>query len=98
MIRTTRTSCPPPVIMSRPIRASVRAYALPLGTQTAAERAAALIRDDLLAQVEDALPGIAPEDAAQILKVTEHELQVTDHPDGSVSMTVSYNVDPRRPT
>lgn len=91
-----RTSCPPPVIMSRPITAAVRAYALPLGTQTAAERAAALIRDDLLAQVEDALPGITPEDAAQFLKVAEHELGVTTHSDGSVSMSVSYKVTARR--
>lgn len=87
---------PPPVIMSRPIRAAVRVHALPLGTQTAAERAAAKIRDAVLAQVEDALPGITPEDAAQLLKDTEHELQVTTHPDGSVSMSVAFNVTARR--
>ena len=87
--------------MTRPITAAVRAYTLPLGTQTAAvrataERAAVKIRDAVLTQIEDVLPGITPEDAAQLLNATEHELQVTTHPDGSVSMAVSFNVTARR--
>ena len=77
--------------------AALRAHALPLGMQTAAERAAIKIRAAVLTQIVDALPGITPEDAARLLKLTEHELQVTTHPDGSVSMTVSFIVT-NRPT
>ena len=88
----TRELRPRPVIMSRPIRAAVRVDALHLGTQTAAELAAAKIHAAVRAQIEDALPGITPEDAAQLLKVTEREMQVTTRPDGSVSMTIAFNV------
>lgn len=88
----TRELRPRPVIMSHPIRATVRVDALHLGTQTAAEIAAAKIRNAVLAQIEDALPGITPDDVAQLLKFTEHELQVTTQPDGYVTMTVSYDV------
>lgn len=87
---------PRPVVMSRPIRATVRATvrvdALHLGTQAAAELAAAKLRDAVLAQLEDALPGITPDDVAQLLKFAEHETQVTTRPDGSVSMAVSFDV------
>ena len=83
---------PRPVVMSRPIRAAVRVDALHLGTQAAAELAASKIRAAVMAQIEAALPGITPEDAAQLLKVTERELQVTTRPDGSVSMAVSFDV------
>ena len=83
---------PRPVVMSRPIRATVRVDALHLGTQAAAELAAAKLRDAVLAQLEDALPGITPDDVAQLLKFTEHETQVTTHLDGCVSMAVAFNV------
>lgn len=88
----TRELHPHPVIASRPISATVRVDALHLGTQAAAELAAAKLRDAVLAQIEDALPGITPEDVAQLLKFAEHETQVTTRPDGSVSMAVSFNV------
>ena len=83
---------PRPVVMSRPIRATVRVDALHLGTQAAAELAAAKIHAAVRAQIEDALPGITPEDAAQLRKVAERELQVTTRPDGSVSMTIAFDV------
>ena len=84
---------PPPVITSRPIRADVRVAGFHLDTQAArAELAAAKIRDVVLKQLEDALPGITPEEAAKLLKFTEHELQVTTHPDGSVRMYLAFNV------
>lgn len=88
----TRELHPRPVIMSRPIRVAVRYDAPHLDTRTAAEIAAAKLRVAVLAEIEDALPGITPDDVAQLLKFTEHETQVTTDPDGSVSMTVSYNV------
>ena len=89
---------PHPLILSRPITAAARAHALPLGTQTAAERAAAKIEEAVMAQIEEDFPDLDPEEAAQWLKLTEHELQVTTHPDGSVSMAVSYNVTARKTT
>ena len=87
---------PSPVIMSRPITASVRAQFLPNGGPPAAERAARKIHAAIMTQVEAAWPGIAPEDAAQLLELAEQELQFTTHPDGSVSMSVSFNVTTRR--
>ena len=83
---------PRPVIMSHPIRATVRVDALHLDTKTAAELAAAKLRAAVLAQIEDALPGITPDGVAQLLKFAEHETQVTTRLDGSVSMAVSFNV------
>ena len=83
---------PRPVVMSHPIRATVRVDALHLGTQAAAELAAAKIHAAVRAQIEDALPGITSEDAAWLRKVAERELQVTTRPDGSVSMTIAFDV------
>ena len=89
----TRELRPRPVIMSHPIRATVRVAAFHLDTQAArAELAAAKLRAAVLAQIEDALPGITPDGVAQLLKFTEHETQVTTQPDGCVTMTVSYDV------
>ena len=88
----TRELHPHPVTTSRPISATVRVDALHLGTQAAAELAAAKLRDAVLAQIEDALPGITPDDVAQLLKFTEHETQVTTRPDGYVSMTIAFDV------
>ena len=88
----TRALHPHPVITSHPISATVRVDALHLGTQAAAELAAAKLRDSVLAQIEDALPGITPDDVAQLLKFAEHETQVTTHLDGCVSMAVAFNV------
>lgn len=83
---------PHPVITSHPIRVTVRVDALHIGAQAAAELAASKIRAAVLAQIEDALPGITPDDVAQLLKFAEHETQVTTSPDGSVSMAVAFNV------
>lgn len=84
---------PHPVITSRPIRADVRVAGFHLDTQAArAELAAAKIRDVVLKQLEDALPGITPKEAAKLLDRMERETQVTTHPDGSVSMYLAFNV------
>lgn len=89
----TRELHPRPVTTSHPIRAEVRVAGFHLDTQVArAEFAAAKIRDVVRKQLEDALPGITPDDVAQLLKFTEHETQVTTQPDGCVSVAVAFDV------